>query len=270
MAKTLGKLEAKLLQKIQAKGRIIFCLKDALPITRTSYDATRLLIGNLIKKGWLIRLKKGTYLTLSLLDEASILKARYQAAAALTAPYPYYFSHYCALSLQSMTTQPVKTIYISTPKRIAGAGKTILNVPLRFIYCPAKKIWGTEEKWIDKQNKITVSSPEKTILDCLSRPDLCGGISEIAKAIWIKRMELNYKKLVLYAKRTNIDAVSKRLGFIIELFELGNRKIIAELNGKSKSVPLFDPTLAKKGFYSKLWHLFINSDPEELKQIIRT
>lgn len=268
MEKTLGSLESKLLRTLQVKGKSIFDLKDALSITKSSYDATRLLVGNLVKKGWLTRIKKGKYLILSLQEEAGTLKDWYSVAETLVEPYPYYISHYTALSLHNMTTQPILTVYVSTPKRIAN--RTISKTRFRFVYCPQKSLWGIQEKWISKQKKINISDPERTIIDTLSRLDLCGGLSEAAKAIWLKRKEIDYGKLVKYAKQFAIAAVSRRLGFILELYGLGNEKTYKKLKGSGKSFSLLDPTLPKTGYYSKDWLLLVNSDPEELKKTIWT
>lgn len=268
MEKTLGSLESKLLQLLQAKGKSIFGLNDAIAITKTSYDATRLLVENLVKKGWLTRIIRGKYLILSLQEKAGTLKDWHSAASALAEPYPYYISHYTAFSLHNMTTQPILTIYISTPKRIAS--RTISGIKFRFVYCPTKNLWGLQDKWVNKQTKIKISDPEKTIIDALSRPDLCGGLSEIAKAIWLTRKTIDCNKLLKYTRRFGVEAVSRRLGFILELYGLGNKKILKNLKGASKSFPLLDPTLPKTGSYSKKWMLDLNSDPEELKRIIWT
>lgn len=268
MTKTLGKLESKVLRSLQAKSRSIFGLKDALTITKTGYDATRLLVGSLVHKGWLIRIKRGKYLITSLEEEANTLKNWYLVAASLIEPYPYYFSHYTALHLHNMVTQPLRIIYVSTSKR--AASRTILKTEFRFIYCRPKKMRGIEEKWVDKQNKIKISGLEKTIVDALSRPDLCGGISEIAKGIWIKRNEIDYAQLLGLAEQTGTGAVKKRIGFILELYKLGTPKLHREFKKAPGSISLLDPTLPKKGFISKEWKLFINSDPQELKKIIWT
>lgn len=266
--KSLGKLESRLLAALQTKGKKVFTLKQALAITKTSYDATRLLIGNLVNKGWLIRIKKGNYLILSLQEEAQVLQNWYPVAAALVGTSPYYISHYTALALHNMTTQPILMVCVSTSKRVPD--RIVSKIKFNFIFCPVKKLWGTEEKWINKQEKVQVSDPERTIIDALSRLDLCGGLSEVAKAVWLKRQELDYNKLLGYANRFAIKAVSRRLGFILELYGLGNHKILNKLKKRGKSFSLLDPTLAKKGHYSKDWMLLINSDPQELKRIIWT
>jgi len=266
--KTLGKLESKLLLVLQRKGLKIFGLKDALAVTKTSYDATRLLIANLVKKGWIRRLKKGKYLILALGEDRQTLKDWYLVAAALADPKFYYISHYTALSLHNMTTQPALTIYVSTSKRIPN--RTIANIKFHFIFCSAQKSWGIEEKWINKQDKIKISSPERTIIDVLSRLDLCGGLSEAAKAVWLKRKELDFEQLLKYAKNAAIIAVCRRLGYILELYGLATKKIRKELQREGKSFSILDPALPKKGRYSKKWKLLINSNPQELKKIVWT
>ncbi|MDI6732171.1 MAG: type IV toxin-antitoxin system AbiEi family antitoxin domain-containing protein [Candidatus Margulisbacteria bacterium] len=268
MAKTLGELESYLLQTLQSKGKNFFRLKDACHITGTSYDATRLLVSKLAQKGWLMRIKKGKYLVLSLQEKAGAIKDWYAIAAALAEPHPYYLSHYTALALRNMTTQPVLSVFISSPKRIPD--RILSNVKFKFIYCKPNKFWGIEDQWLNKQEKIKISDLERTVIDALSRPDLCGGISEIAKAIWFKKKEIDCSKLLDYAKRLGIGSVSKRIGFLLDLYQLASKSLCGKFKIKDNSFPLLDPTLPRRGFYANEWKLFINSPPEELKKIVWT
>jgi len=268
MSKTLGKLESHLLQSLQLKGKNYFRLKDACQITKTGYDATRLLVGKLVQKGWLLRIKKGKYLILSLQEKEGVLKNWYSIAAALAEPHSYYLSHYTAMALHQMTTQPILSVFIASPKRIPS--RIIFNVRFNYIFCKMEKFWGIEEKWLNKQEKVKVSDLEKTIIDALARPDLCGGISEIAKAIWIRKNEIDFLKLLKYSKKYGVGAVSKRIGFIMELYQLTSKNIRKQFMIKDNSFPLFDPTLKKKGYYSNEWKMFINASLEELKSVIWT
>jgi predicted transcriptional regulator of viral defense system len=45
---------------------------------------------------------------------------------------PYYISHYSALELNQMTTQPVNTIYVTVPRQ--RANRPIAGVEYRFVY----------------------------------------------------------------------------------------------------------------------------------------
>jgi len=243
-------------------------MSEALAKTGTSYNATRMLLRELTKNGWLLRLKKGRYVIVPLGERANVLKDWYSVAEALALPHPYYISHYSALTLHGMTTQPFLKVISSSPARIRS--RKVAGVEFNFVYCSPNKFWGTKELWVSKQKKVRVSDLERTIIDSLARLDLCGGLSEIAKGIWIKRKEIDFKKLYKYAENYRVAAVAKRLAFLLNIYKLAPLKVAKKLISKKRSYVLLDPTLPQKGYYSKEWMLLINSNPEELKKIIWT
>ena len=49
--------------------------------------------------------------------------------------------------------------------------------------------------------QVQVSDMERTILDGLSRPELCSGISEVATGLWLRKDDLDWEKLTLYCKK---------------------------------------------------------------------
>lgn len=164
---------------------------------------------------------------------------------------------------------PVFTIYISTP--IRRQPKKILGATYHFIYIHKKDIWGIEDVWVTQSQKVKVSDFERTIIDCLNRPELCGGISEIAKGIWIKRNNIDYQKMVKYLKQFNRKSVAKRLGFILEIYGIGEEKIFSEIKKLiSPSYALLDPTLENCGRFLNSWKLRVNINPKELLDITKT
>jgi predicted transcriptional regulator of viral defense system len=122
--KTLGGDSAELLLRLSAAGKSIFSVADALTVTGKSYKAATALLGELTRRGWLVRLMRGRYVIVPL--EAGLesipMADRYVVARELLRPLPYYVSHYSAIVLHQMTTQPVNTVYVTVP-RAAWAGQ---------------------------------------------------------------------------------------------------------------------------------------------------
>ncbi len=52
--------------------------------------------------------------------------------------------------------------------------------------------------WITKQEKVRVSNIEKTIMEAMVRPELCGGISEVARGIWLVKNRVEFTRLAAY------------------------------------------------------------------------
>jgi len=269
--RTLGEIGSKLLTILSSQDRVIFTISDAQKITKTSHATTRRLINRLIDKKWLIRLVPGKYLIvpLSAGEKAEFSENWYVVAKHLIEPNLYYLSHYSALDIHEMTTQPLMTIYITTSKRRKVA--KVLGANFWFLYAKPPKLWGIEEVWVKPTEKVKVSDFERTIVDCLDNPKLCGGISELAKGLWIKRNEINYSRLEKYVGRFGSKAVAKRLGFLLELYGIRNKAEVEKLRKfVTASFILLDPSLPPTGKYQSSWRIRVNLDPRELKEIIKT
>ncbi|MDI6817232.1 MAG: type IV toxin-antitoxin system AbiEi family antitoxin [Actinomycetota bacterium] len=269
--RTLGKIESKLLSVLSAQDKTIFTVEDAQKTMGSSSAATLLLLSDLARKRWLIRLTRGKYLIvpLSAGEEAEHSENWYVIAKNLIEPLSYYISYYSALEIHEMTIQPIFTVYISTPNR--RRPKEVLGATHRFVYTQASDMeWGLEDVWITPSQKVRVSDLERTIIDCLDRPDLCGGVSEIAKGIWAKRNDIDYQKLVQYVKRLNRKSVAKRLGFLLEIYSLGKEALPELKDLVSPSYALLDPTLEDTGRHISFWKIRVNIERKELMQITST
>jgi len=269
--KTLGPASAELLLRLSGEGKTIFSIADAQAITRKSYQATAALLSQLVRKGWLVRLVPGKYLIVPL--EAGLesipMADRYVIAREVLDPLPYYISHYSAMELHQMTTQPVNTVYVTVPRQ--RASRVIAGVQYRFVYANRRSFWGWESIWATDQEQVRVSDLEKTLLDGAVRPELCGGLAELAKGLWLRKEDLDQERLVVYVRRLGHKAAARRIGFLLETYGLGRPETIAVLQSfANRRYALLDPTLPDAGPYRARWRLRINLDPEELKAIIWT
>ena len=114
------------------------------------------------------------------------------------------------------------------------------------------------------------SDLEKTIIDCLFKPDYAGGIVEVARAIYSTKEKLDYNKLLEYTIKFNSQAVVKRLGYLLELFEI-ETVIIEELQKlKTASYIVLDTELPKTGKRNSRWSIQQNLDTETIKSAMFT
>lgn len=270
-SKTLGNAEARFLTILASRDKTIFTTDEARQVSGKSAAATNSLISGLLKKKWLIRLNRGVYLIVPLsAGEASEYSENwYIVAKHLIEPAPYYLSHFSALEIHEMTTQPVLTVYISTPMR--RIFKEIAGATYRFVTIQPDDLWGTEEVWVTPSERVTASDLERTILDCLDRPDLSGGIIEVARGMWAVRDRLDFVRLAEHTKRLGRKSVAKRLGFLLETFGLGNTEILTALQVLvSPSYTLLDPSLPAGGRYVSKWRVRANIEPGELQAATTT
>jgi len=269
--KTLGKTSSKLLTTLASEDRNIFTVSDAIDVIGGTHAATRRLLSDLVKKKWLIRLQPGKYLIvpLSAGPEGEHSENWHLIARYLIEPSPYYISHYSALELHEMITQPLFTVFVSSPTR--KATRKILGASFRFIYIKPQKMWGIDTIWVTPNQAVSVSDLERTIIDCLDRPELAGGISEVAKGLWARRNDLDLAKLVGFARRFGKKSVAKRLGYLLEIYGLLDEAHLPELkNLITPGYVSLDPSLPPSGSYKSLWKLRVNLDAHELQEITET
>jgi predicted transcriptional regulator of viral defense system len=268
---TLGPNSADLLVRLSGAHKGIFSIEDAQAITGWSYERTADIVRKLSRKRWLVRLVPGKYLIIPL--EAGLegfpMADRYVIAREVLGSVPYYMSHYSAMELHQMTTHPVNTVFVTVRRR--RRGRVIAGVDYRFVYASPRSFWGWEETWATPQEQVRVSDLEKTLLDGAARPHLCGGTGELGRGLWLRRDDLDERRLVEYAKRLDRKAASRRLGFLLETYRLGRPETVDTLRsfGKGGYDPL-DPTLPDEGPHDPEWRLRINVDPEELRASVWT
>ena len=70
-------------------------------------------------------------------------------------------------------------------------------------------------------DRAPISDLERTLLDGCFRPDLCGGILELGRALWMSREKLDFNRLLEYVKRFGKFVVAKRIGYLLDVYKLG-------------------------------------------------
>ena len=63
-----------------------------------------------------------------------------------------------------------------------------------FIYHSYHRFFGYRETWITTQEQAMVSDLEKTNVDAVSKPQLCGGIAGVGKTIYDARERTEIKQ----------------------------------------------------------------------------
>lgn len=109
---------------------------------------------------------------------------------------------------------------------------------------------------------------ERTLLDGLKQPTYCGGLSEVAKGFSIKHQAIDPMKLIDYALKLDVWAVNRRLGYLMELYQIGSRIHWEYLRTTlTATYQLLDPELPPTGRHIAKWRLQLNIPEEELLAI---
>jgi len=269
--KTLGPRAARLVTTLYERGRTIFTLDDAEKITGYKPGPARSFIHKLVTRGVAMRLRPGLFILVpfELGSERQYLGNPYVVARELAGARDYYLSHASAMDIHGMTTQPQLVVYITRPK--VKRSRTILGTEFHFVYCPRARFFGTVEHWVSKQEKVVISDLERTVLDGLRQPQYCGGITEVAKGFWVRRTNVDGRRLVDYALRLKIGAVIRRLGYLLEAYGIDVPNDIERLRRHlTPAYAVLDPLLPPDGKFLARWRLRLNVPREELQAVVRT
>ncbi len=274
--KTLGPLSARLVATLYGRNHLIFHFQEAEGILG-GRASTANALSQLIHNGIVFRLKSGTFrlVPFEMGFEREYLGNPYVVARELVLSgrkilkEKYYLSYGSAFDLHQIVTQPQLIVYVSSPRMLRS--QIILGTEFRFVRCKLKHLFGIAEIWVDKNEKVAVSDLERTLLDGLKQPVYCGGFSEVAKGFSIKQQVIDPQKIIDYAVKLNVGAVNRRLGYLMELYNIGSRIHWDFLQTTLTSTyQLLDPDLPAQGHHMARWRLRLNIPQEELLAIRRT
>lgn len=271
-SKNISSQSSDLLKYFNNTGQQCFEISEVKKILVDANDgAVKKLLSDMTKRGLLMRLKKGLYYLIPYEQNAETFMPDWHLVAEhLVNDAKHYIGYYSALQIHNLITQPSLKEQIVVSKQIRPSEIKIKEVPFQFIYHNEKHFFGSKKIWIDSFNKVMCSDLEKTFIDCLFKPDYAGGIVEVARAIYTSKDKIKYETLLEYAKKFDSQAVIKRLGFILEIFEI-NSKIIQELQlMKTASYVVLDTELPKTGKRISRWSIQQNLETETIKSAIYT
>lgn len=259
---SLGPNELKLLFTLEEQGKTAFRFEDARRILKTSSPSIKNVLYRLKRKGRIEKIEKGKYL---LIPAKAGYKGIWSEHSFLILPHlldSYYVGFYSALNYWGMTEQVPSMVLVATTARKKELEYGFTRY--KFITLSKKKFFGLVEEEISG-GKFKISSKEKTVLDCLMYPKYCGGLDEAAKGIWEESGELDFDKLLSYARRLNVTVVSRRLGYILEMLNVGKDVSEKIASMKFKGYMWLDPLGPRKVLgYSKKYGLIINRTNKEM------
>src|SRR5579862_8667335 len=198
-SKTVGSRTAQLMTALYEKGQTTFTHADVERITGLPPASARSLIRHAVDRGIVSRLEPG----LSVLVPPELGRATefagnpYIIARQLVAGAEYFISHASAMELHEMVTQPRFVIFTSTTKRLRN--RTIHGTEFRFVAIRREYVFGVTTHWVSKQDSVKVSDIERTVIDGLHLPAYCGGVTEVAKGLWMRRNDVQPQRLINYA-----------------------------------------------------------------------
>ncbi|MBL7160102.1 MAG: hypothetical protein ISS95_00905 [Candidatus Aenigmarchaeota archaeon] len=259
---SLGFRELTLLMTLEKENRKIFTINDAKRILKTSDASVKNVLKRLVKKHRITRIKRGEYVLSPAKSGIEGFWAEHPFLVISKIIKQYYIGFWTALNYWGMTEQIPRTVFIVALKQRRSINYG--NQKYQFIKFSQNKFFGYIKERVEDRF-FNISSREKTIADCLLFPKYCGGITEITKAVWSSRKELDWKELMKIINLIKVDAAKRRLGYILEALKIKRDLQRKLLKKKFTGFRWLDPSSQKERFeYSKKWGLKVNVKKEQL------
>jgi len=252
-----------------------FAAREAAELLAVDSSAVARILSTLVVRGWLTRHRKGVYEVAPLWATPSqpFDPDRF-AALARWVREPYYVGFQSALEIRDWLDHPVRGRMWIAVARPHHAPSTMRDHITWVVLREDRFGWGLERHWIGAQ-AIWISDPERTVLDGLHLPRHVGGVAEVIGVLVRAWSTLDCARLVAHVDRLAIDAVRRRLGFVLEAVGLPGaldvaRELHATLSPARRSPVVLDPSLPVDGPIVQRWGVRVNVDPAEISGLGRT
>lgn len=215
----------------------------------------------LTKKGWVLRIKRGLYLVLPIDAHPENTTAEDPWVLASKVFSPSYIGGWSALEHWGLTEQMFRSIIVYTTSNVRSKSVKLLNYTFVVIRVSKIQEEGLEKVW-RLSSQINISSPERTIIDCLKDPKVCGGIRMLSDILseYKQKKEGDTTALLNLLDKIGNGASWKRLGFIAEK-KNWDKKIVEKCKKNiSSGFIRLDPSIKEKGSPSKDWGLWLNNN----------
>jgi len=217
------------------------------------------ILSRLEKQGWIERIEKGKYMIIPLGAEKGKYTLNEFVIGSLLVN-PYCIAYWSALHFYGLTEQIPNKVFIQTTARKKKQETKVFGIKYRIVKVKDEKFFGVRKEWIEEM-QINITDKEKTIIDCLDKPQYCGEVIEVAKAL--KNENIDRRKLIDYSQQIGNSGVIRRLGYLCDFLRVNIN--VPEV--KTRNYLSLDPTMPHKGPKNSRWRLTINLNEKVLGKL---
>jgi predicted transcriptional regulator of viral defense system len=211
--RSLGAEEAKLVLALSARHMSTVTVAEAAELVGGENRA-RSVLRRLHDRGWLQRATPGRYVFLPPEWGAEKVEDFDVYVLASATVETGYVGWWAAANRHGFTTQVPSVLHIATDRQLAP--REIQGTEVRYVKLTPRKFFG----WQDMTSfgrTFRISTPEKTIVDCVDRPDLCGGLVELTRIVAGGAHSIVDAELVNCALRLGSVSTCQRIGYLLDL-----------------------------------------------------
>jgi len=186
----------------------IFHKKDVVALTKDE-NAAKEILRRYKKQSLISQVRRDLYVVTDLANKLS-LATKFEIAGHITPSS--YLSYHAALEYYGLAHQIFYELYISSEETFNNFDYEGIS----YTFCQSKSDVGVLNPMTDSLVRIT--DLERTILDCIDRIDLSGGLEELVECFAIITY-VNESKLLDYLSRFDKQVLYQKTGFILSYFQ---------------------------------------------------
>ncbi len=270
--RSLSPTESRIVLSLEADGRDELTLDELGRRAGVRRGFARKLAHGLVAKKWLQRIAPGRYLLNPSQHGPDAIPDADPLRLGARLVRPYYLGYGTAAELWGLLLQPGQVYYVVTTRRIATHPEHVAQ--FRFVRTPPARFfgWATLER---RGERISVSDLERTLLDCLKRPDLAGGMGGVAQIATRAAPRLDWARLSGHLERLGERSLSLRLGYLLEAVSRPSSPPAAwvrrwRADPRDPWTPLGPPrSFGRRGLHDRRWHVVRNVPPSVLFAEVR-
>jgi len=220
---TLSSELARALTRLAVKAPVFTVEEFAQAMGRPKSKTWRVL-HFLAEGGWIERLNKGKYLIIPLEAGPEATWSEDALVIACHLAEPASVAYWSACHYWGWTEQISHTVFVQTTQRKMRTARIVLGVQYKFVRVHPRKFFGHLRRSTER-GTFTITDREKTLVDALDHPELCGGIRLVMEMLPAAE-HIDWDKVEKYLEHMGSGAIYKRLGFLAE--RLGTRLLLPD------------------------------------------
>lgn len=258
ISKNLDGPQLQFMKLLEANEILYFNMRHIEQELNQHFENLNEVLENLVDKELLNRVERGKY-ALNNYSNVNVLATFISQNGAI--------AYWSALHYHGLTERFPNTVFVKTAHRKRDTH--ILGTNIKFVTVKEYKNIGTVREGYGA-NSFAITDVEMTLLDCFDQPRYGGDFADVVKAY--ANAKLTNAKLIDYAKTYHNIAVTKRLGYLSELFHPDKLQgfITYAKSQVNAKYSLMDAGGLQEGEFVSDWKLRLNVGRENLLKMAQT
>lgn len=252
ISKNLSRSQLEFIQMMEAYEILYFDMNSIEDQLHHSFENLNEILENLVDKELLVRVERGKY-----------AKSNYHNIPTLATfiSRDGVLGYWSALHHHGLTSRFPNKVFVKTTFRKRDT--VVLDTPVQFIVVKKGKDIGTIKVGHGDES-FSVTDVEMTLVDCFDQPRYAGDFADLIKGF--SEASLTNNKLITYTRVYHNIALTKRMGYLAELFHSESLKSFIrfakeEVNNRYS---LMDAGGSEQGEFVNEWKLRLNVSKETL------